>query len=148
MILDSLENGSKYVSIHPGFEHAFNFLCNNDLMALPIGKIELDGSNVIAIVTELTGKTADTAIMETHNRFIDIQVPIGATETMGWIAGNKLKQPTSEYDLEKDVSFFADKATNFLTVQPYEFAIFFPEDGHQPGIAVGNHKKIIIKVLA
>jgi YhcH/YjgK/YiaL family protein len=85
--------------------------------------------------------------METHNKFIDIQLPLTKTETMGWIAGNKLQQVTEPYNGDKDVSFFADKATNFLQVQPYEFAIFFPEDGHQPGIVEGQHKKVIVKVL-
>ena len=37
---------------------------------------------------------------------------------------------------------------NFLFVKPFEFAVFFPTDGHQPGIATGEYKKIIVKVLA
>jgi len=147
MILDSLENGSRYESIHPKFKLAFNFLCNTDLLELPNGKIELESSNVVVIVTDLVGKTSSEAKMETHKKYLDIQIPLNASETMGWIAAKNLKLPTSEYDLEKDVSFFADDATNFLIVKPYEFAIFFPEDGHQPGIAIGTHKKIIVKIL-
>lgn len=147
MILDSLENGSKYETVHPKFKLAFDFLRNNDLMALPIGKIELDSINVIVIVTDLIGKTSDEAIMETHKKHIDIQIPIGAPETMGWKAGNTLKKPTSEYNSEKDVTFFGDKASSFIQIQPFEFAIFFPEDGHQPGIAIGSHRKIIVKIF-
>jgi biofilm protein TabA len=147
MILDSLENASKYVNVHPRFKMAFDFLNNTDLLALPFGKIELQGTDVFVIVAEQIGKTVDEARMETHNKYIDIQVPIGATETMGWVAGNRLECETDPYDEQKDVSFFADKASNLLQVQPFEFAVFFPEDGHQPGIAVGVHKKIIVKVL-
>jgi YhcH/YjgK/YiaL family protein len=148
MILDTLENAGLYESINPGFKQAFDFLRNTDLVALPLGKIELDGTNLFVNVVDITGKSADEARMETHNNYIDIQVPVGAAETMGWIAGNKLKEITAPYNSEKDVCFFADKATNFIVVQPFEFAVFFPEDGHQPGIAQGVHKKIIIKVLA
>jgi len=147
MILDSLENSGKYTSIHPRFKQAFDYLNDNDLLAMPFGKIELDGTNLIIIVADQECKTSDEAKMETHNKYIDIQIPLSASETMGWIAGNKLKLPTAPYNQEKDVAFFADKASNFLIVQPFEFAIFFPEDGHQPGIGVGNHKKIIVKVL-
>lgn len=147
MILDSLENSGKYTAIHPRFKQAFDFLHNTDLLALPIGKIELDGTNLIIIVANQECKTSDEAKMETHNKYIDVQIPLTATETMGWIAGNKLKLPTAAYNQEKDVAFFSDKASNFLNVQPYEFAIFFPEDGHQPGIGEGNHKKIIVKIL-
>jgi YhcH/YjgK/YiaL family protein len=116
-------------------------------MALPLGKVELDGKNLFANVVKTTGKTAETAKLETHNLYIDIQVPVTAAETMGWIAGNKLKNVTDSYNSEKDITFFADKATNFINVQPSEFVVFFPEDGHQPEISDDQHKKIIIKVL-
>jgi uncharacterized protein, YhcH/YjgK/YiaL family len=148
MILDSLENAGLYESINPRFKKAFDFLRNTDLAALPLGKMELDGKDLFVNVVEMTGKTADKARMETHNCYIDIQLPVDAPETMGWIAGNKLKQVTDPYNAEKDITFFADKASNFIKVQPLEFAVFFPEDGHQPGIAEeGRYKKIIVKVL-
>lgn len=148
MILDTLENAGLYESINPRFKQAFDFLLNTNLVELPLGKIELDGSNLFINVVEIAGKTADVARMETHNNYIDIQVPVGTAETMGWIAGNKLQQVTDPYNTDKDITFFADKATNFIVVQPFEFAVFFPTDGHQPGIAEGVFKKIIVKVLA
>jgi YhcH/YjgK/YiaL family protein len=147
MILDTLQNSGLYESIHPRFKQAFDFLHNTDLGALPLGKIELEGKNLFVNVVEITGKTAEVAILETHNRYIDIQVPVSAPETMGWIAVANLKLATEAYNAEKDVAFFADKATNFIFVQPSEFAIFFPEDGHQPGIADGVVKKLIVKVM-
>lgn len=147
MILDTLGNAGLYESVHPRFKKAFDFLRNSDLDSLPFGKIELDGSNLFVSVVDIIGKTAEVARMETHNRYIDIQVPITGIETMGWIAVNNLKEVTQPYDAEKDIAFFGDKAINFLTIQPYEFVIFFPEDGHQPGIAAGQHKKVIVKVL-
>jgi biofilm protein TabA len=147
MILDSLKNAGLYESIHPRFQQAFHFLKNTNLANLPLGKMEINGSDLFVNVVEVVGKSADDAKMETHLRYIDIQVPVTAPETMGWIAVNQLKETTQEYNAEKDVAFFADKATNFINVQPNEFAVFFPEDGHQPGIAEGQHKKVIVKVL-
>ncbi len=147
MILDTLENSGLYDSIHPRFKKAFNYLKETDLVALPFGKIELEDTSLVILVVEITGKTAEVAKMETHNKFIDIQVPIGKAETMGWIAGSKLTEVAEAYNADKDVSFFTDKASNFINVQPFEFAIFFPEDGHQPGISEGTYKKIIVKVL-
>ena len=128
-------------------QKAFEFLQNTDLASLALGKMELDGADLFINVQEVVGKSAAEAKMETHKCYIDIQVPITAPETMGWIAVGQLKQTTQEYSAEKDVAFFADKATTFLNVQPYEFAIFFPEDAHQPCIGKGQHKKVIVKVL-
>ena len=148
MILDSLLNSDLYVSLNPRFKQAFDFLRNTDLNALPVGKIELDGANLVVNVVDIDGKTPDVARMETHNKFIDIQVPVSKTETMGWVAGNTLKEVTSEYDDEKDVAFFAENASNFIKVNPFEFVIFFPQDGHQPGIVEGKIKKVIVKIIA
>lgn len=147
MILDALKNSAQYESVHPRFKKAFEFLQKTNLVTLPLGKLELDGADLFVNVVEIEGKSADEAKMETHNRYIDIQVPVTASETMGWIAVNDLKLTTQEYNPEKDVAFFADKATTFVNVQPYQFAIFFPEDAHQPCIAQGTHKKVIVKVL-
>ena len=146
MILDSLENAGLYESIHPRFKQAFDFLRNNDLTSLPLGKVELDGKNLFVNVVEAEGRTIDSANMETHNKYIDIQVPVSAPETMGWIAGNKLTEIKEAYNADKDVSFFADKAANLISVQPLQFVVFFPEDGHQPQIFEGTVKKIIVKV--
>lgn len=148
MILDSLLNSDLYVSVNPRFKQAFDFLRNTDLNALPVGKIELDGANLVVNVVDIEGRTAEVARMETHNKFIDIQVPVSKTETMGWVAGNTLKEVTSEYDPEKDITFFAEKASNFIKVNPFEFVIFFPQDGHQPGIVEGKIKKVIVKIIA
>ena len=147
MILDALKNSAQYESVHPRFKKVFEFLRKTDLVALPLGKLELEGSDLFVNVIEIEGKSADEAKMETHNRYIDIQVPVTASETMGWVAVSQLKQSTQEYNPEKDVAFFADKATNFILVQQGEFAVFFPEDAHQPGIAQGQIKKVIVKVL-
>lgn len=146
MILDTLQNGMKYTSVHPRFRKAFEYLLNNDLAALPSGKVELEGSDLVVNIVDITGKTEADARMETHRNFIDIQVPVGQTETMGWKATEKLCKPTQEYDAVKDLTFYADKATSMLDVQAHEFAVFFPEDGHQPGIAEGTYRKIIVKV--
>lgn len=147
MILDSLKNSALYESLNPRFKQAFDYLKSHDFTTMEPGKIELDGKNLYINVVEMDGKSADVAKMETHDKYIDIQMPVVGTETMGWIAGTDLKQVMTEYNPEKDITFFSDKATNFLKVQPLEFAIFFPEDGHQPGIAEGKLKKVIVKVL-
>jgi YhcH/YjgK/YiaL family protein len=147
MILDTLENCGLYLTIHPRFKQAFDFLQNTDLLTLPLGKVELDGKNLFVNVVEITGKSADEVRLETHKNYIDIQMPISADEMMGWIPTNKLQLPIDSYNAEKDVAFFSDKASNFVTVKPGEFAIFFPTDGHQPGISEGVVKKLIVKVL-
>jgi len=146
MILDKLINAERYAYVHPRFKKAFDFLNSTDLVQLPLGKIELDGTDLVVNVVEVDGKTEDVARMETHNNFIDIQVPVSTTERMGWKVAADMETVTQAYDEVKDLTFYADKATVMLHVKPFEFAVFFPEDGHQPGIVEGRIKKVIVKV--
>jgi YhcH/YjgK/YiaL family protein len=147
MVLDTLQNAHLYFSLNPYFEAAFNFLLNNDLGALPAGKVIIDGDNVYANVVDFNGKDATTARMETHDKYLDIQVPVGDSEHIGWTARKKLNSITQEYNPEKDITFYSDKADTLAHVNPGEFAILFPQDGHQPGIAPGkSYRKVIVKV--
>lgn len=146
MIVDEVKNGMKYTSLNPRFAKAFEFLMNNDLETLPLGKVVLDGEDMWANVVELKGNTAENIKMEVHRQYIDIQVPVSKTERIGWKAYASLNELTDPYTEEKDCELFTDVASTYLDVKPLEFAIFFPEDGHQPGIVEGPHKKIIIKV--
>ncbi|CDA20792.1 putative uncharacterized protein [Bacteroides sp. CAG:144] len=146
MILNSLKDSASVESLHPLFKKAFDYIKATDFSKVPAGKIVLDGDKLYISVAEPTGKTKEAARMETHDKYIDIQMPLTAVETMGWKATNELKEPIAPYNPEKDITFFADKPTTYIDVQPGEFAIFFPEDGHAPGIAEGNFRKVIVKV--
>lgn len=146
MVLDSLQNSAKYESLHPAFKQAFDYIKNTDWSQVEPGKIMLDGKNLFVNYAVCQTKTAETAKMETHNAYLDIQVSIEKEEVMGYTPTCDLKDPMADYNPEKDITFFKDKAQNFLTVKPGQFAIFWPEDGHQPGIGEGEWKKIIVKV--
>ena len=54
--------------------------------------------------------------------------------------------PEAEYDAAIDMTLYDGAATDYITVKPGMFALFFPEDGHAPGITPTGLKKIIIKV--
>ena len=148
MVIDSLKNAGQYTGLHPLFAKAFEFLANNDLHALEAGKHPIDGDKMWANIMVAPLKDLETAKMEVHDKYIDIQVVISPKETYGWIARADCKSPQGEMNTEKDVLFFDDKATTFVTLYPNEFAIFFPEDGHQPMIGEGEIRKCIIKVKA
>ncbi|MBO6012493.1 MAG: YhcH/YjgK/YiaL family protein [Bacteroidales bacterium] len=146
MILDSLQNSAKYESLHPAFKQAFDFVKNTDFSKMEPGKIMLNGKDLFVNYSLATGKTEEAAKMETHKDYIDIQIAIEKTETMGYTPTVDLKEPREPYNAEKDITFYYDKAQTFINVHPGQFAIFFPEDGHQPCIAEGQFHKIIVKV--
>ncbi len=148
MIIDSIQNASKYYSVHPLFEKAFQYINSQDLAKLEDGKFEIDGENLKAIVSNKNGMTAEesTAKFECHNNYIDIQVCINGKETMGWKPRETCTSQKGDYNPEKDVVFYSDSPDMYFQLTNGQFAIFFPNDVHAPMIGEGLIKKLVIKV--
>ena len=75
MIIDKLENLERYVSLNPLFAEAMAFLKATDLQAHEAGKVVLKEGELTVNFSEVGPKTKAEARLETHNEFIDIQLP-------------------------------------------------------------------------
>lgn len=148
MVLDTLDNLEKYASLNPLFAEAVRYLKATDLNSLEVGKVVLKENDLIVNIAQTDPKTKEEAKLETHNEFIDIQIPLSGTEVMGYTAGKDCLPADAPYNSEKDITFFTGLATDYITVKPGMFAIFFPQDGHAPGITPTGVKKVIVKVKA
>ena len=84
MIIDKIENLKMYESVNPLFAKVVEFLAQNDLEKLEVGKHEIVGKDLFVNIQMAKGKTPDEAVIETHNKMIDIQIPITAAETFGY----------------------------------------------------------------
>ena len=146
MILDNLEKAANYFNLHPLFEKAFEYIRSLDMSNATTGTVEIEGAHLKASVVEVSLKSKAGAKLETHKRFIDIQIPVEKEEVFGWKSLSNLKEPENEYDSQNDIRFFTDKPSTYVNVAPGEFIIFSPEDGHAPLIGEGMTKKIILKV--
>ncbi|NBX01792.1 DUF386 domain-containing protein [bacterium] len=84
---------------------------------------------------------------ESHRVFGDIQVMFSGEEICGHHPANALRS-TESYQENKDVEKFAHPTTNTnsLLLKPGSFTIFYPSDGHQPGVMV-NHPTEVLKVV-
>ncbi|EJX07370.1 hypothetical protein EVA_04526 [gut metagenome] len=115
---------------------------------MEVGKTELNGKDLLVNVAQTKPKTQDQAKLETHRDFIDIQIPVSGTELMGYTPADACQPTDAPYNTEKDITFFEGRAESYIEVKPGMFAIFFPQDGHAPGITPDGVKKVILKVKA
>lgn len=146
MIIDSLSRLSFYSSMNPGIVRAVEFLRTTDLSSLTPGRHEIDGDNVYVNVCEPAAKTRKEARMESHRKMIDIHVPITSAEEQGWRSAEHLSdQP---YDEAGDCSLHPDTCETYYTIEPGQFSIHFPGEGHSPAINQGGLKKCIFKLKA
>ena len=132
-----------------GLEAVFEFLERTDLRALPLGRTTVDGDDVFALVSEGQSKPVSEARFEAHRRYIDVQCAIEGQEAIGYAPLADLK--TSEaYDDKKDIEFFSSPSTySSVALKAGRFAVFGPQDGHQPGAHLdGPHaiRKVVVKV--
>jgi len=146
MIIDSIEKLDEYVKLNPLFPKAIEYIKSLDFNNLQPGKVELDGKNLFASVSESNLKTPENAKLEVHNNYIDIQIPVSKMESFGWSPRADMKNEVARFDETKDIQFFTDKSSMQFGLQPGNFVIFFPQDAHAPCIGEGTIIKVIIKV--
>lgn len=149
MIIDTLQNASKYLDVHPLFAKAFEYIEQTDLNSIETGTYEI-AEGLKAIVSDKEGKTREESLQkfECHRKNIDIQVCINGVEEIGWKPIQKCEKDNGGYNEEKDVQFWSDDPDMYFQLTNNQFVILFPEDVHAPMIGVdgGNIKKMVIKV--
>lgn len=128
------------------FQKAFDYIKETDFSKVEDGKYELDSSRLFVNVVTLTGKDKKEAAIETHKKYIDIQLPLRGVEKIGWKPEGELQEASTPYDEANDIAFYVDRPTAYTKIYPGQFVIYFPQDGHAPGIGEGNIRKVIVKV--
>ena len=112
-------------------------------------KIELTGG-AFALEQVYTTKARPEGFFESHRKYIDVQVVVAGEEVMELVETSRLTVSMA-YDAERDLIKYADYATaSLLRLNAGEAAIFFPVDGHMPGLRPGGVaglvRKTVIKV--
>ena len=147
MIRDSIFDAHKYDHLHPNFRSVFEILQSLNLDALQAGHIELDGKYVYININSTNGQPKESARLEAHRQYIDIQMPISGKETFGVKPTAECLDPIGEFDSERDIVFYNDKPNEFVTLDKGEFVVFFPEDAHAPCIdTMEGHMKLVVKI--
>ena len=150
MIFDSLKFCEQYCSLHKHLRAVFDFLEKATREDLPVGRYELEGKELFAMVQEYSSHLPEEVSFEGHLRYIDVQYVLSGVEVMD-ASTYKDAQPKTEYNEEKDVQFFEDHAAPVTcTVRAGEFVIFFPQDLHKPGMCANRQpapvKKVVVKI--
>ena len=147
MIIDRLVNSDMYNDLTPGLKKAFEFLKTNDLENMEVGRYEVDGDKVVALVQEKT--TQLEASWESHDHHIDLQFIISGQEKIGYYPVEGMKA-IKAYDAENDFTSLEEVDGDYLTLRDDIFMLLYPEDGHQPAMAIDQPmdiKKVVVKIL-
>ena len=146
MVLDSLSQLNRYLDLHPRLRLVPDVIASRNLAALVPNRYEIDGPRLYLSVDENEGRGRARARLESHRRYIDIQVTLEGNEEIGWRPVSECYGPTAAFDEQLDIQFYQDVPHTWLVVPPGYFAIFFPHDAHAPLAGVGRLKKAIFKI--
>lgn len=147
MIIDCLVNAEAYFGFNPRLEKAFAFLKSNDVCRLPVGRHDIAGDDVYALVQHYQSKPVSDGIWEGHHNFLDIQYIAEGQERIGYLS-REYATVTEPYDEKHDEVLYTGEGS-FVTLSKNHFAILAPQDVHMPGIFVDGPaavQKIVIKV--
>ena len=113
-------------------------------------RIELTGG-VFAIEQVYPAKLRPEGFFESHRKYIDVQVMVAGEEAME--VDDIARLIVSEaYNPERDFIKYADTASaSRLILRTGDVAIFFPMDGHMPGLQSAGPvlvRKTVVKVPA
>lgn len=146
MIADTIENLKRYYGLHPNLDVLIEGFDSLDLSALEDGRHEIRGKDVYLNLAH--PQLAETGFWEAHREYIDVQLILENEETIAWAPIEDI-HGFSGYDEEKDIMKSDDSQQGArLLLKRGMFAIFFPEDAHQPGLGQGSVRKAVFKLKA
>ena len=146
MIFDKIENHKNYRGINKSIDMAFDYLLDTDLKSLNTGKYVIEEDKIFAVCMEYDTKPIALSKNEAHRKYIDVQYIVSGVENM-YVSGLEKLKIDEEYDYEKDAAFYEKKYDCILTAEEENFAVFFPEDAHMPGVDAYNGSKNVKKVV-
>lgn len=147
MVYDKIDNIETYKGLSEDIYEGLKFLKKASL-DLASGVYEVN-PRVKAIVSEYETKPGNENGYEAHKNFIDIQYLLKGTEKNCCLPIEKLKE-TKPYREDIDAAFYESEiSTQELMLGDGYFAIYWPQDGHMPGLNVDGTekvKKVVVKV--
>jgi YhcH/YjgK/YiaL family protein len=148
MVVDHLSNASNYSFANPLLQKGLDFLRSPRAASMQVGRIELEGDKLFAMMQEYPTRMEKDCFWEAHRKYVDIQYICDGMEEIGYAPLGNLKV-VQEYDAEKDFMKLAGEGS-VLRIEVGMFAVFFPHDGHKPCMAadgvVAQVRKIVVKV--
>ena len=145
MIYDTLNNLGSYLPLAPEAVKLLSKVLPDFSADSPNGKTVLIEGKLFILVQRYTTRSFAESKIETHSDFADLQMLLAGKEYIGYAAVDRLEVLTP-YQLQDDYALFAaeEKKVTLLKLEPGNFAIFFPEEGHMPGC---GDKDSVVKVV-
>lgn len=148
MIVDSIQNAGSYFGIHPRLDAALRYLLSGKARDAAPGRHVLEEDVLTCARITADTRPPEAGFFEAHQQFLDIHAPLSGKELLLFAPIQRLV-PDGAYDAASDCQKFHGRHAAALALEPGDFAVCFPGDGHMPLVcegAPGRLEKLIFKV--
>ncbi len=148
MVIDKIDNILDYTKLSKYIVSVKNFIDTNNLSELKVGRYDIDGDNLFALVNSYETKSVSECLIESHKQYIDLQFIFKGEENIAYLCNNPIIN-SKPYDVKDDYSLFECDDLSFFKLKKGMFVMFFPNEIHMPGVKLNNPKivkKIVFKI--
>lgn len=145
--LNATENLAVYAA---PIQRALRYLLETDVMALPLGRHDIEGDRLFINVMDMTTHGFEGSHPEVHEKYADLFYWPEGGEKIG-VSAYTGEEAIHEAIPQNDISFLVSaRDESFLIAKEGFFAVFFPWDAHRPALFLDNEpttsRKCVIKI--
>lgn len=147
MIRALLAHASRYYGLGWGIRRAFEFITQMDFSGLSAGRYDVEGDRIYALIQEKNSQRLCDAPFENHQRHADLQMTLSGDEWVGYCPVERLTL-LGDYNAQTDVQLYTGTGSLQRSYND-SFALFFPEDGHQPYVTMTEPaplRKLVMRI--
>lgn len=151
MIFGKLDSLSKEkVNLAKVLVKGLDFLQRTDFSKMAVGKYEIEGNSIFALVQEYQTAPKTEKKAEAHAKYIDIQYICQGNEVIGFAPANEQNEVKEDLLDQKDAIFYKTVQGEMdLILSNGMYAVFFPNEVHRPGCNFeggGQVRKVVVKI--
>jgi YhcH/YjgK/YiaL family protein len=152
VIVGYLSNIENEMALYPtSLQLGLKFLLETDLSTLALGRHDIQGSTIFAMVSEYETQPKEQRRPEAHNKYLDIQYICSGEEMIGSSPLEAACGIDEDCLDKRDVIYYKTIApeTQLILLQGM-FAVYFPWDAHRPNCSIGEKackvRKVVVKI--
>lgn len=152
MLLGYLNNLQQEITMYPqSVQKGLKFLLQMNVADVAIGRYEIQGDAIFAMVSEYHTEPKANRRPEAHSKYLDIQYICLGSELIGVAPLALVGEISEDKSAEKDIIYYKGvEMETDVTLCAGMFAVYFPWDAHRPNCNVDDTsqkvKKIVVKI--
>lgn len=147
MIYGNLKDLEDFTFLEEGIKKCLQYAMENNLLSFEKGKHEIEGDTFFVNIVEYKTTTPENRFWEAHRDYVDIHLSLSGNEQIDVNFIENMIQ--KEFISKDDFLPLEGKKKASIIMQPGDFLICYPKDGHRTAVQVEEPeqvKKAIFKV--